>query len=160
VILNILDSTNLKRNLYLTTQLLEFEIPILVVLNIWDEAVEKGISVDFKKLENLLCSPVIPASAKKRLGIDEILDKIIQVYENKKFVQCEHFEVEFEKYLKEVLKLVEIYQPVLLNLYPKRYLAVSLLEGSLKDNLSDAPAQELEKLREKLKASMEKTLRL
>jgi ferrous iron transport protein B len=152
VILNILDSTNLKRNLYLTTQLLEFEIPIVVVLNIWDEAVEKGISADFKKLENLLCSPVIPASAKKRLGIDEILENIIQVYESKKFVQCEHFEVEFEKYLKEVLKLVEIYQPVLLNLYPKRYLAISLLEGSLKDNLSDALVQELEKLREKIKS--------
>ncbi|MCW4573347.1 ferrous iron transport protein B [Venenivibrio stagnispumantis] len=131
IILNVVDSTNLERNLYLTIQLLELEIPLIIALNIWDEAVEKGYEIDYKKLEKLLCVKAIPTSAKENLGITEILDSIIQIYQNKNFIQCEHFETDIEEYLKKIIEVVEKYQPVLLSLYPKRYLAIALLENNL-----------------------------
>ncbi len=151
LILNVIDSTNLRRNLYLTVQLLELEIPMVIALNIWDEAIEKGIIIDIKKLEKLLCSPVVPTSAKTKEGITELLDKIVESYENKRFVQCEHFETDFEQYLKELIDLVKKYKPVLLDIYPKRYLAISLLEGSFKDVIPSVLSQEIEKIRQKIR---------
>ncbi len=151
LILNVVDSTNLRRNLYLTIQLLELEIPMVISLNIWDEVIEKGILIDVKKLQKLLFSPVVPTSAKTRDGIIDLLDKILESYENKRFVQCEHFETNFEQYLKEVINLVDKYKSVLLDVYPKRYLAVSLLEGSFKDSIPPVLSEEIEKIRKKIK---------
>ncbi len=130
VIIDVVDSTNLERNLYLTIQLLELEIPLIISLNMWDEAQEKGIQIDYKTMERLLCSKVIPTSAVHKKGVKEILENIIQVYENKKFVQCTHFESEIEKYLIELKETIEKVQPVLFDLIPRRFLVISLIEGN------------------------------
>ncbi len=159
IVLNVVDATNLKRNLYLTIQLLELEIPMVIALNIWDEAVEKGIVIDYKKMENLLCHPVIPTSAKDRYGIDELVKKLVEVYENKKFIQCEHFEPQFEEYLKKVVQLVKDYKPVLLDVYPKRFLAISLLEGSLNETLQKELEEKIEEIRQEIKSLYKKDVK-
>ncbi|WP_297888178.1 ferrous iron transport protein B [Sulfurihydrogenibium sp.] len=159
IILNVVDSTNLKRNLYLTVQLLELELPMVIALNIWDEAVEKGIVVDYEKMSKLLCVPVIPTSAKDKTGLNELLDKLIDVYENKKFVQCEHFETQIEEYLKKVINLVSEYQPILLDLFPKRYLAVSLLEGTLNEPITSSLEEKLKQIREEIKSLYKKDIK-
>ena len=159
VILNVVDATNLRRNLYLTFQLLELEIPMVIALNIWDEAVEKGIIIDYEKMGKLLCCPVVPTSAKNKTGIDQLLEKVVEIYESKKFVQCEHFESQIEEYLKKVIELVKEYNPVLLDIYPKRYLAISLLEGSLKDSISPALEESIEKIRNEIKSLYKKDVK-
>lgn len=76
LVLNVLDATNLERNLNLTLQLLEGDLPVIVVLNMWDEAKNKGIDIDLNKLEERLGVPVRKAVATKGSGIREIIDLI------------------------------------------------------------------------------------
>jgi len=72
VILNVVDSTNLERNLNLTLQLLSTNFPVIVLLNFWDETKHKGISIDLKKMSKLLKIPVIPTIAITGYGIQEL----------------------------------------------------------------------------------------
>ncbi|MGB9693519.1 MAG: FeoB small GTPase domain-containing protein [Fervidobacterium sp.] len=76
LIINVLDATNLERNLYLTQELLEKRIPMVVALNMWDETKHKGISIDIKKLEELLGVPVVPTVAITGEGFRDLALKI------------------------------------------------------------------------------------
>jgi ferrous iron transport protein B len=76
VVINVVDATNLERNLYLTLELLEREIPVIVALNIWDDTKHIGISIDVEKLERLLGVPVVPTVAVTGEGIKELVDRI------------------------------------------------------------------------------------
>lgn len=78
-IINIVDATNIERNLYLTMQLLELDIPMVLALNMMDEVRENGGSVRVNELEELLGIPVIPISAAKNEGIDELIDHAMHV---------------------------------------------------------------------------------
>ena len=78
-IINILDATNIERNLYLTMQLLEMDIPMVVTLNIMDELTANGGSVDVNTLEALLGVPVIPISAAKNQGVDELIKHAVHI---------------------------------------------------------------------------------
>jgi len=75
-VINILDATNLERNLYLTLQLLEKNIPVIVALNFWDETRHKGINIDVKKLEELLKVPVVPTTALTGEGIKKLISRL------------------------------------------------------------------------------------
>jgi ferrous iron transport protein B len=76
IVINIVDSTHLERNLYLTLQLLERKIPVIVALNLWDEAKHKGIEIDKEKLEELLGVPVVPTVAITGEGIRELVSRL------------------------------------------------------------------------------------
>jgi ferrous iron transport protein B len=76
LVINVLDATNLERNLYLTLELLERQIPVIVALNIWDETKHRGISIDVAKLEERLGVPVIPTVAVTGQGIKELVNRI------------------------------------------------------------------------------------
>ena len=76
LVINVLDSTNLERNLNLTLQLLKFGKPVAVVLNLWDETKHTGISIDTKKLEEILGVPVIKTCALTGEGIKELILKL------------------------------------------------------------------------------------
>ncbi|MBU0533421.1 MAG: ferrous iron transporter B [Candidatus Omnitrophica bacterium] len=76
VIINIIDATNLERNLYLTLQLLEKGIPMIVALNMWDDTKHKGIHIDVKKLEKKLGVPVIPTCGLTGEGINELVKRL------------------------------------------------------------------------------------
>jgi len=78
IIINVLDSTNLERNLYLTLELLEQEIPVVLALNLWDEARHLGIHIDEKKLAILLGIPVVPIVALTGEGIKDLVLKLQQ----------------------------------------------------------------------------------
>lgn len=82
-IINIADATNIERNLYLTLQLIEMQIPMILVLNMMDELTSNGGSVDVKKMSEILGIPVVPISAVKNEGISEVVDKIIQTAQEK-----------------------------------------------------------------------------
>jgi ferrous iron transport protein B len=78
-IINIVDATNIERNLYLTMQLLEMNIPMVVALNMMDEVSGNGGSVDINAMEHLLGVPVVPISASKNKGVDELIDHAIHI---------------------------------------------------------------------------------
>ena len=78
-IINIVDATNIERNLYLTMQLLEMDIPIVVALNMMDEVVASGGAVDVNALEAYLGTPVVPISAAKNQGIEELVGHAIHI---------------------------------------------------------------------------------
>ena len=78
-IINIVDATNIERNLYLTMQLLEMDTPMVVALNIMDELTANGGSVDINTLEALLGVPVVPISAAKNQGVDELVKHAIHI---------------------------------------------------------------------------------
>ncbi len=78
-IINIVDATNIERNLYLTMQLLEMDIPMVVALNMMDEVYGNGGSVDINKIEELLGVPVVPISAAKNQGVDELVKHALHV---------------------------------------------------------------------------------
>ena len=78
-IINIVDVTNIERNLYLTMQLLEMNIPMVVALNMMDELTSNGGSIDVNAMENLLGVPVVPISAAKNEGIEELVEHAVHV---------------------------------------------------------------------------------
>lgn len=78
VVVNVLDATNLERNLYLTLQLLERDKPVLVALNMWDETKHKGIEIDVARLEAFLRVPVVPTVAVTGEGVKELVARIAQ----------------------------------------------------------------------------------
>ncbi len=78
-IINIVDATNIERNLYLTTQLMELDKPMVIALNMMDEVRQNGGTIDINALESALGVPVVPISASKNEGINELVDHIINV---------------------------------------------------------------------------------
>lgn len=78
-IINIVDATNIERNLYLTMQLLEMDVPMVVALNMMDELTANGGTIDINAMEALLGVPVVPISAAKNQGIDELVNHAIHV---------------------------------------------------------------------------------
>ncbi len=105
VILDIIDTQNFEKNFYLTTQLLEFEKPTVIVLNIYDEAERKGISIDDSFLEEILNVKVVKTIARKGIGVDKILDAIIESYE-KKLLPKLRYETKIEETIKQLEKLL------------------------------------------------------
>lgn len=83
-IINIADATNIERNLYLTLQMLEMNIPMVLALNMMDEVRSNGGTIDVKGLSERLGIPVLPISAAKNEGIDELVSKVIEYAEKKK----------------------------------------------------------------------------
>ncbi len=78
-IINIVDATNIERNLYLSMQLLEMEIPVVIALNMMDEMTGNGGYVDVNRMEALLGTPVVPISAAKNQGIDELVEHAVHI---------------------------------------------------------------------------------
>ncbi|MBP1560538.1 MAG: ferrous iron transport protein B [Oscillospiraceae bacterium] len=83
-IINIVDATNIERNLYLTLQMLEMNIPMVLALNMMDEVRSNGGTIDVNELSQRLGIPVLPISAAKNEGIDELISKVIEYAEKKK----------------------------------------------------------------------------
>ncbi len=89
IIINVVDSTNLERNLYLTTQLIDMNVRTIVALNMYDEFEKSGDKLDYKTLGKLLGIPFVPTVAKKKIGIDELLRIAIKLYEGSEVIDAE-----------------------------------------------------------------------
>lgn len=124
LILNIVDASNLKRNLYLTFQLLEISKPMVVVLNMIDVANRRGIDIDINKISKLLKCPVVVASGAKKIGKEEILDAIFKAHQEKKGSEFSINYEEIEDYINELEP--KINQEFDIN---KRWLSIKALES-------------------------------
>jgi ferrous iron transport protein B len=123
-VINIIDSTNLERNLIFALQLLELECPIILALNMTDLAKKKGIRIDFQKLRNIINVPVFPTVASRGFGLTSIIDEVIKLRGSKKDCRIPKYGKEIETCIRQLSELLhDIDLP-----YPARWIAVKLLE--------------------------------
>lgn len=130
IVLNIVDASNLERNLFLTTQLIDMNIKVVMALNMYDELGKEGAYLDYDYLGHLLGFPIVPTTACQGQGIEHVLDKIIEVFEDRSEV-CRHIHInygtEIEEAIDKVKKTILPNQEVTDRFAP-RYLAIKILE--------------------------------
>jgi ferrous iron transport protein B len=85
IVINVIDSTNLERNLFLTTQLIDMDLRIVGALNMYDDLETKKIEFNIDELSSLLGIPFIPTISSKGIGLDKLIDKVIDVFEGKRY---------------------------------------------------------------------------
>ena len=90
IVINVIDATNLERNLYLTLELLEKHVPMVIVLNLWDETKHVGITIDYKKLQELIKIPIIPTVALTGEGIKQLVNSLKNATVNEKIKPTSH----------------------------------------------------------------------
>lgn len=134
VILNVVDSTNLERHLYMTTQLLETSIPLVVALNMWDEMEASSSRLDVEALSELLGMPLCPTVGRMGKGIQQLFGHIISIFQNRSHVR-RVIDVRYRTEIEQVIRRVadEINQegkglPESLRELRPRFLAIKLLE--------------------------------
>ncbi len=131
VVINVVDASNLERNLFLTTQLIDMDIKVVMALNMFDELEKKGIQFDFKAFGKMLGIPIVPTIASKGKGIDELFKKVIEVHEDADPIS-RHIHINYgtniEKAIKEIQDVIWK-EPAITDKYSSRYLAIKLLEG-------------------------------
>lgn len=128
LILNIIDSTNIERNLYLTLQLMELECPMVIAMNMMDEVVASGNSINVKQLTEVLGIPCVPISASKNDGIAELIDTIKGVIQEEKIVTQHDFcRGEVHKAIHAIAHIIEDH--ALKAKMPVRFAATKLVEG-------------------------------
>ncbi|AIJ05628.1 ferrous iron transport protein B [Methanocaldococcus bathoardescens] len=125
LVVNIVDATALERNLYLTLQLMEMGANLLLALNKMDLANNLEIEIDVDKLEKILGVRVVPLSAVKKMGIDELKKVISEAVKDKKFAEIKY--PHFEPYIKKITSILQ--KDENLKKYNLRYLAIKLLEN-------------------------------
>lgn len=159
-IINIIDATNIERNLYLTMQLLELDIPMVIALNMMDELRKNDGSVKVSELEHLLGVPVVPISAAKNEGVDELVAHAIHVakYQEKPMKQdfCAP-DSPLHRGIHAVMELIESHHQE--HAIPLRFAATKIIEGDAKIiemlHLSDHEVNILEEITQQIEKDAE-----
>lgn len=132
VVVNVVDATNLERNLYLSSQLIDMDLRVVMALNMFDEFSQKKDKLDIKMLGTLLGMPIVPTVSKTGKGINELFDSIIDIYENIHTKRARHIHihhgVEVEKSIEKVQHLIRQNEGIRQK-YSTRYLAIKYLEN-------------------------------
>jgi len=128
VVVNVVDASALERNLYLTIQLLELNPPLVIALNQVDFAAKKGITVDAKKLSEMLGVPVVPTVATTGIGMQELLSKVVEVAEKATRSTYIRYGQEIEGSIEKLEVSVKTGLSRLSSQYPLRWIATKLLE--------------------------------
>ncbi len=130
VVINVIDSTNLERNLYLTTQLVDMNMRLVGALNMYDEFERRGDHVNLETLSTLFGMPIVPTSFKKGAGIKELFRAVIQVYEGANR-HARHLHINYGHEIEDGISHIQKYlkrDSDLRQRYSTRYLAIKLLE--------------------------------
>lgn len=134
VIVNVVDASNLERNLYLTTQLIDMHLKVVMALNMYDELLAHGDKLDLPQLSKLLGMPICPTVCRDGEGVDKLFDTVIEVYDHEYDAPelARHIHINHGEELERSIKAVQA--PIRLNdgikeKYSTRYLAIKYLEG-------------------------------
>lgn len=131
VVINVIDASNLERNLYLTTQLVDMNIRMVCALNMYDEFERRGDHADLKVLSTLLGMPFIPTSFKTGMGVKELFKAVIQVYEGTQGAS-RHIHINYGHEIENGISHIQHFLKAdehIRQLYSTRYLSIKLLEG-------------------------------
>ncbi len=154
VIVDLVDATNIERNLYLTTQLIETGVPVVIALNMADLLEKRGIKIDVARLSMLLDCPIVETSALKGEGLDKLIDEAIKTAKKKEADLPKEI---FNKDLEEAVSVAAEVLPSSIEANKKRWYAVKFLEKDSKVaesvKLTDSAAKKIEELRAGLEKS-------
>ncbi|HAJ27426.1 MAG TPA: ferrous iron transport protein B [Syntrophus sp. (in: bacteria)] len=131
VIINVVDATNLERNIYFTLQLLEIGIPVIVALNMFDEAREKQFRIDTEAMATMLGADVIPTVATQREGLDTLLEKTLAAAAAPVGVKPAgvNYGSDIEEAVHRLSTDLLEREPGIMGKYPRRWLAIKVIEG-------------------------------
>ncbi len=161
VVINVIDASNLERNLYLTTQLIDMDLPVVIALNMYDELVKSGDKLDHEYLGRMLGIPVVPTVGIKGTGIDELFKKVTEVIQGKDSI-VRHIHIPYDPEIEISIKRLQDKlwaSPDFSDRFSSRFLAIKLLERNpdiLKSLKAVANADEVTLLAEKEIARIEK----
>lgn len=130
IVINVVDSSNLKRNLFLTTQLIDMNIKVVIALNMYDELEKRGVKFDYDALGKMLGIPIIPTVASKGVGVDELFKKLMDVYEDRD-PSVRHIHINYGPLIETAIRKIqdEIWKnPKITDKQSSRYVAIKLLE--------------------------------
>ena len=154
VIVDLVDATNIERNLYLTTQLIETGVPVVIALNMADLLEKRGIKIDVVRLSMLLDCPIVETSALKGEGLDKLIDEAIKTAKKKEADLPKEI---FNKDLEDAVSAAAEVLPSSIDANTKRWYAVKFLEKDSKVaesvKLTDSAAKKIEELRAGLEKS-------
>ena len=132
VVINVIDASNLERNLYLTTQVIDMNLRMVVALNMFDELKKSGDQLDIKQLGYLLGLPIVPTVSRTGEGIDRLFDTVIAVYEHNTPELSRHIHINHGAELEQSIdriKLILQKDKDIRQRYSTRYLAIKYLEN-------------------------------
>ncbi|TBX12891.1 ferrous iron transport protein B [Clostridium perfringens] len=157
VVINVVDATNLERNLYLTTQLIEMGANVVIALNMIDQAEALNIEIDTNKLSKRLGVPIIKTSALKNRGIEELIETSIYSKKNEKLININYGE-DIENEIKNLSSLLETYKNKLE--FPVNWTALKLLENDeyIKDKIKQLNAPSIFNKLEESNKTIEKNI--
>jgi ferrous iron transport protein B len=131
VVINVVDASNLERNLYLTAQLIDMDVRMVIALNMYDELEKKKDKFDYESLASMLGIPMVPTVSRNGQGIDTLFERVIQVYEEQDPI-LRHIHINYGDVLEKSITSVKnaiSHSGHTLKSVSKRYLAIKLLEG-------------------------------
>ena len=159
VVVNIVDASNLERNLYLTCQFMELGVPVIIALNMIDVAENRGIKIDYAKLGELMRAPVVPIVARSGTGVEQLLDTVVQVSQDRrKEWRPLHLSYgdDLDQVLEDMKPIIEKEQ-LLTDIYPARWTGLKILEND--DQILDRAMQENSELAHTLVIKSEEVTR-
>lgn len=130
IVINVLDATNLERNLFLTTQLIDMDVRIVAALNMYDELEKKNLFFDKDELSKLLGIPFVPTISSKGIGLDNLIEKVIDVFEGKdKITRHVHINYgkDLENSISNIRQKIKENRPIT-DKISSRFLSIKLLE--------------------------------
>jgi len=131
VVVNVIDASNLERNLYLTTQLIDMNLKVVIALNMYDELQAMGASLDHRQLGLLLGIPIVPTVASRNKGVGELFDTVVAAFEDNEPTMRHihiHYGEDVERAIHALQNLIWANGDLVAR-YSSRYLALKLLEG-------------------------------
>jgi len=130
IVINVIDSSNLERNLFLTTQLIDMDIKVVIALNMYDELLRNEVKFDYKSLGKMMGIPIIPTVSSKGKGIQELIKKTIEVYEDLDPI-VRHIHINYGQELEDSIQIlrakIKLEKPIT-DKISSRFLAIKLLE--------------------------------
>lgn len=154
IVINVVDASNLERNLFLTTQLIDMNIKVVIALNMYDELGKNGAKFDHEALGAMIGIPIIPTVASKGKGLKNLFNKLIDVYEDRDPI-VRHVHINYGNLIEKSIRAIqeEIWKnPQVTDRISSRFLAIKMLEG-------DKPAKRLLKATPNYKEIKEVTKR-
>ena len=160
VVINVVDASNLQRNLYLTTQLIDMNLRVVMALNMYDELKASGDKLDIKQLGYLLGMPIVPTISRSGEGITELLDTVVRIYEHSDPHLARHIHInhgiEVEHSIDRIKELISKTEDIRYK-YSTRYLAIKYLEN---DKEIEGVVESLENRDEIIAARFEENSRI
>ncbi len=132
VVVNVVDSSNLQRNLYLTTQLIDMNLQVVMALNMYDELEAKGDKLDIKQLGYILGMPIVPTVSRTGEGVEALFDTIIQIYEKSDPHLSRHIHINHGAELEQTIDRIKVLLQKNTDIrykYSTRYLAIKYIEN-------------------------------